>query len=317
MPEFNRSLSVGSETSLSPLPIKLTFLCTTGTRATLILDKSFLTEYSLPFKDTESLTVGALKQVIYDEWISHLESHNSNTAAKNPSTASSFLIPNNDSSITETKNENSQSQGVFTKDKPGDSNTHANQTDLTFSNTQLNPTGSNNHLSGSNTDSEWASILANSAGQPPSSPSHIRLIYFGQVLKDENTLEEYKLTASNGIYATSSPQPAHAGSEDVAINKSSSTENLKDHNNAHDNGDIQSQNQQQLQQQQLLNAPVFVVHLSVRPASLDASTLKNIKANKRRNKRRGNSRDENQSQNSRRSSDSEDDERSGRCCIIS
>lgn len=324
MSEFNRSLSVGSETSLSPLPIKLTFICLNGTKATLILDKSFLTAYSLPFKDTDSLTVGALKQVIYDEWMSHLKSQKQNTTNtdnNNPSkvSSSSFVIPNSNSSISETKNENTQSQGIFTKNIPDDSNTNptANNTELTFSNSQLNPTNLINNISASTVSTEWASDLANNAGQPPASPSHIRLIYYGRVLKDEDTLEDYKITASTDIYATLSPQAQHqvTESEDAsaAINNNSSADSLKNH--ASERNEIQQQQQQQ--QQQLLTPPNFFIHLNVRPASLDGSTSKNVKTNKRRNKRRENSRNENNTQNSRRSSDSGDYEPSGRCCIIS
>lgn len=62
--------SLSSEVSLASPPLKLTLLCTTGSRVALTLDQKFITSHSLPVKDPDSITVSQFKQVIYNEWMS-------------------------------------------------------------------------------------------------------------------------------------------------------------------------------------------------------------------------------------------------------
>lgn len=65
---LNPSVSYGSNQSLVYTPLQISLLSTTGTRVNLVLDKTFLSTYQLPYKDTDDLTIGSLKQIIYDEW---------------------------------------------------------------------------------------------------------------------------------------------------------------------------------------------------------------------------------------------------------
>lgn len=63
------ALSTASEASLTSPALKLTLLCMTGARIVICIDKQFIDLHSLPVKDPESINVGQLKKVIYDEWM--------------------------------------------------------------------------------------------------------------------------------------------------------------------------------------------------------------------------------------------------------
>lgn len=103
--ESEDGMTNNSETSLAVSTLKLTLLCTTGTRVMLSLDKQFIEEHSLPVKEAESINVGQFKKLIYSAFANGLKqaemdgaesnNNNNNNDTTNATDASSPANNNN------------------------------------------------------------------------------------------------------------------------------------------------------------------------------------------------------------------------------
>lgn len=181
------ALSTASEASLTAPALKLTLLCVTGARVVMCIDKQFIDLHSLPVKDPESINVGQLKKVIYDEWMN----------AQKEAETGGVVVP-------ETAELTDSEEVKKTVSAP-----------KSLSNNSLDKTYTRN----------WGAVLAAAVSPGPTSPSHIRLIHLGKVLVDEYTLEEYKINTSNAfhvVHLSVKPDAVNGGKQDKPTSKSKS-----------------------------------------------------------------------------------------------
>ncbi|VVT49713.1 uncharacterized protein SAPINGB_P002406 [Magnusiomyces paraingens] len=148
--------------------IKIALLCMTGTRANLIINSEFLHHYALKCMSPPLLSISAFKQVIYDEWVHAL--------------AVAAARQNSEKQLGE-----DESTGII-----GGNST-------TTTTTTGGGGGGNGHGINVTEDGvpEWAIQLAGAISPPPTSPNHIRLIYFGKVLDDPATFQDCRLVPAS------------------------------------------------------------------------------------------------------------------------
>lgn len=372
-------------------PLQLTLLASTGTRATLVLDKVFQNTYNIPVRDAESLTVAALKKVIYKEWVAAVANNSkisnapnvsdrsndskdmseikedvvtgvhgpatitdlsSNDDAKTTSVSESVApIPdtvsnNNDlqnnhnistttsatashkpleildvpiestgsladlisdypglkdgeeeeeeveaekhtelpdssypdtlstnlgtaelkngfqqtqipyENATKTVGHNVKTENVDETIKDYDTGTTANKPKLDATENLVStpkPAGGSLHYT-----TEWANVLAKNVSPPPTSPDHIRLIHFGRVLDDNNTMASCGFIASTSLSGTTD-----SGSNNTNTQASAPNSNIPT---------SASNNPQQ---------STYVVHMSVRPALANSTSKRWGKSSKK------------------------------------
>lgn len=416
-----------SDTSLTNSPLQLTFLVMTGARASIVLDKAFLGTYGLPFKDTESLTVGALKQVMYDEWTARVnklatelitpgadtaETMKPETTATEPILLESKITETNtnfkdvsaEKLVSEpvttttldpaTHDNNSKPFGILDVPiestgslenlidqypilKEGDpdlgateerdlgpvldtaetkkevepapitneneflpsNDNNTNVSSITAAPTTVDDISKPEHTLDPPTNkiiytTEWADILAKNVTPAPTSPDHIRLIYFGRVLTDESTMEECNFLVPSSATVKEEVEKLRAEKE-LSAGALSSDDNNDDTTSdpyaaATNLPTSASNNPQQ---------STYVIHLSVRPPSPVSSQSKRWgKGNKKHKNTNSNSnissgstndntvarnRGSNSagpnrgSENSNEQRPRADERSSGKCCIIS
>lgn len=282
---LKRSLSASSDaSSLCAPPLQVALLCMTGARATVPIDRAFLAAYGLAFKDTESLTIGAFKQALYDEWTAHLRhetaakplssdkpsvgTDNNNNIKNNYSDNDQLLLPAGGTPLQQQQSEKFL-EDVLTAGTAQPPQTHATAHDdagSTHSPAAVSPVVSEQDAqqplplappptTAPAYSTEWAALLAAEISPPPSSPSHIRLIYFGKVLDDAATFEECKFVASSHPPGVDLDTPSPGARRPSAATTGTGS----------------------------AQPTTFIVHLSIRPPS---ETKKSAGKSGRRNKHR-------------------------------